>query len=92
MSGTHIGLTNLTWHTFQGLQEILANRKDYVLSFTLIIAHNLDPVLLDQLSSFLWSDTSYPPLLVVRSAGFLADFFIQIHEHAGMFLCFLGVL
>jgi len=30
-----------------------------------------------------WEDDSYPLLVVVRSAGFLAEVYIQYHEHAG---------
>jgi len=51
------------------------------MSFTLIVAHNLQTSLLDQLSGLLWSNASFPHLVVVRSAGFLAEFFIQFHEH-----------
>ncbi|KAI9570967.1 hypothetical protein HD554DRAFT_2017835 [Boletus coccyginus] len=43
----------------------------------------LDSALLERLSSFLWDDPARPPLVVVRSAGFLAEFFIQFHEHTG---------
>lgn len=57
----------------------------YLSSFNLVIAHNLQAPLLEKLSSLLWSDASLPPLIVVRSAGFLAEFFIQIHEHTSMF-------
>lgn len=50
-------------------------------SFTLVIAHNLYPAALEKLSDYLWSDPAYPTLMVVRSAGYLAEFFIQFHEH-----------
>ncbi|EJD08513.1 uncharacterized protein FOMMEDRAFT_131246 [Fomitiporia mediterranea MF3/22] len=54
----------------------------YLSSFNLIIAHNLSESLLLPLTKLLWSDpTTLPPLITVRSAGFLADFHIQIHEH-----------
>ncbi|KAI5119549.1 hypothetical protein M0805_008535 [Coniferiporia weirii] len=62
------------------LAERLADAS-YLSSFSLIIVHNLSATLLDALSKLLWSDPSLPPLIVVRSAGFLAEFFIQIHEH-----------
>jgi NEDD8-activating enzyme E1 regulatory subunit len=64
------------------LEDILRTNASYLTSFTIVIAHNLDVSLLDKLSSFLWSDPAFPPLVVVRSAGFLAEFFIQFHEHA----------
>ncbi|KZS89076.1 hypothetical protein SISNIDRAFT_417308 [Sistotremastrum niveocremeum HHB9708] len=63
------------------LATILKNDPTYLTSFTLLIAHNLHPELLEQLSSLLRSDPFHPPLIVVRSAGFLAEFFIQFHEH-----------
>ncbi|KAH8109922.1 hypothetical protein DFH11DRAFT_841274 [Phellopilus nigrolimitatus] len=53
----------------------------YLASFSLVITHNLSNTLLVALSKLLWADATLPPLIVVRSAGFLADFFIQIHEH-----------
>ena len=49
--------------------------------YTIVIAHNLHPTLLDKVAEFLWTDPSLPTLIVVRSAGFLAEFFIQFHEH-----------
>ncbi|EKM53152.1 uncharacterized protein PHACADRAFT_259339 [Phanerochaete carnosa HHB-10118-sp] len=55
--------------------------RKYLASFTLVITHNLPAKTLDQLASLLWQDPTYPPLIVVRSAGFLADFYIQLHEH-----------
>ena len=74
------------------LKEILDNNPAYLGSFTLIIAHNLEKVLLDRLSQLLWSNFSNTPLVVVRSAGFLAEFFIQFHEHPSMFsLCLLVI-
>ena len=63
------------------LAAVLDTNPEWLASFTIIIAHNLSNVLLDRLSSFLRSDPSRPPLVVVRSAGFLAEFFIQFHEH-----------
>jgi amyloid beta precursor protein binding protein 1 len=55
----------------------------FLASFSLVIAHNLRPAVLDKLSDFLWSDPTYPTLMILRSAGFLAEFFIQFHEHHG---------
>jgi amyloid beta precursor protein binding protein 1 len=63
------------------LEDILQKNPSYLTSFTLVIAHNLHPIPLSKLSTLLWSDTSFPILVVVRSAGFLAEFFIQFHEH-----------
>ncbi|KAN0082730.1 hypothetical protein V8E55_008525 [Tylopilus felleus] len=63
------------------LEAVLDTDPAWLASFTIVIAYNLDNHLLDRLSSFLWSDSSRPPLVVVRSAGFLAEFFIQFHEH-----------
>ncbi|KAF8874432.1 hypothetical protein BD779DRAFT_1566773 [Infundibulicybe gibba] len=42
-----------------------------------------DPSYFDHtiLSALLWKDSTLPPLVVIRSAGFLAEFFIQFHEH-----------
>ncbi|KAI0916687.1 hypothetical protein AcV5_003113 [Taiwanofungus camphoratus] len=55
--------------------------RDYVRSFSLVIAHNLQKDILDDLARLLWADPANPPLIAVRSAGFLAEFFIQFHEH-----------
>ncbi|KZV83526.1 hypothetical protein EXIGLDRAFT_842890 [Exidia glandulosa HHB12029] len=63
------------------LEEILKKRPEYFATFSLVIAHNVEPQQLAQLSSLLWADASLPPLVVVRSAGFLAEFYIQFHEH-----------
>lgn len=63
------------------LSNVLDTNPEWLASFTIIIAHNLDNTLLQRLSSFLWDNASRPPLVVVRSAGFLAEFFIQFHEH-----------
>ncbi|EJD48980.1 hypothetical protein AURDEDRAFT_112722 [Auricularia subglabra TFB-10046 SS5] len=63
------------------LDEILTKRPEYFATFSIVIAHNIDPQQLAQLSSILWQNASLPPLVVVRSAGFLAEFYIQFHEH-----------
>ncbi|KAG6863905.1 hypothetical protein C0991_002172 [Blastosporella zonata] len=63
------------------VEELLENKPSYFTSFTIVIAHNLEPKLLDKLSTLLWADDSLPPLVAIRSAGFLAEFFIQFHEH-----------
>ncbi|KIJ64100.1 hypothetical protein HYDPIDRAFT_91029 [Hydnomerulius pinastri MD-312] len=65
----------------RNLESLIESDPEWLTSFTIVIAHNLDNVLLEKLSALLWKDPSHPPLLVVRSAGFLAEFFIQFHEH-----------
>ncbi|KZT64805.1 hypothetical protein DAEQUDRAFT_717458 [Daedalea quercina L-15889] len=54
--------------------------RAFISSFSLVITHNLRKDTLDELSRFLWAGFNNPPLMVVRSAGFLAEFFIQYHE------------
>jgi len=61
--------------------DVLASDPSYFFSFSLIITHNLAPVLLTRLADLLWRNPSSPPLIPVRSAGFLADFFLQFHNH-----------
>ncbi|KAJ6595844.1 hypothetical protein DFH09DRAFT_1024735 [Mycena vulgaris] len=63
------------------LQHILDTDPGYLASYTLVIAHNLEPKLLERLSTLLWADETLPMLVVVNSAGFLGEFFIQFHEH-----------
>ncbi|KAI0710486.1 hypothetical protein C8Q76DRAFT_737619 [Earliella scabrosa] len=55
--------------------------RDWIGGFSLVIAHNLHKPTLDQLSALLWANPNGPPLISVRSAGFLAEFHIQYHEH-----------
>jgi len=59
------------------------SNPSFLAAYTIVIAHNLHPTLLDKVAEFLWTDPSLPTLIVVRSAGFLAEFFIQFHEHHG---------
>jgi amyloid beta precursor protein binding protein 1 len=74
------------------VQEVLASADgaEWLKGFTLIIAHNVEKGALEKLSDLLWADIKSPPLVVIRSAGFLAEIFIQFHEHAGerTFNCF----
>ncbi|KII85547.1 hypothetical protein PLICRDRAFT_145326 [Plicaturopsis crispa FD-325 SS-3] len=63
------------------LEEALRSRTDWLKSFTLVIAHNLQPRVLDDLAGLLWKEEHGPSLIAVRSAGFLAEFFLQFHEH-----------
>ncbi|THG99134.1 hypothetical protein EW026_g3167 [Hermanssonia centrifuga] len=67
----------------RNLDDILAKEdgREWIQSFSLVIAHNLDQDILDALSQLLWENPTSPSLIVVRSAGFLADFYIQFHEH-----------
>ncbi|KDR70143.1 hypothetical protein GALMADRAFT_254985 [Galerina marginata CBS 339.88] len=65
----------------RSIEEVLEKDKTWLLKFTIVIAHNLEAGVLDRLATLLWEDESNPPLLVVRSAGFLAEFYIQYHEH-----------
>lgn len=64
-------------------EELLKKDPEYFTSFSLIIAHNIRRDLLDDLSKLLWSSQEHPSLIVVRTAGFLAEFYIQYHEHDG---------
>ena len=66
-------------------EESRSSVKDWLGGFTIVIAHNLEKDLLEKLADILWTDDSLPPLVVVRSAGFLAEFAIQFHEHTGKF-------
>ncbi|KAI0788968.1 hypothetical protein BC629DRAFT_470320 [Irpex lacteus] len=65
------------------LKEVLESQegREWVRGFSLVIAHNLEKETLEKLASLLWEEPTNPPLIVVRSAGFLADFYIQVHEH-----------
>jgi amyloid beta precursor protein binding protein 1 len=63
------------------LDEILANDAEWFAGFTIVITHNLEKSRLDKLAALLWSHERFPPLAVIRSAGFLAEFYIQYREH-----------
>jgi amyloid beta precursor protein binding protein 1 len=65
----------------RSVQDVLAQDPNFFLSFTLVIAHNLPTASLDKLSTLLWTNESAPTLIVVRSAGFVSEFFIQFLEH-----------
>ncbi|EJF61494.1 hypothetical protein DICSQDRAFT_136405 [Dichomitus squalens LYAD-421 SS1] len=68
----------------QDVKELLSTDqgKDWLRSFSIIIAHNLNNDVLAPLSTLLWANPNGPPLISVRSAGFLAEFHIQYHEHS----------
>jgi len=61
--------------------DIIASDQSYFFGFSLIITHNIAPVLLTRLANLLWCNPSSPPLIPVRSAGFVAEFFVQFHTH-----------
>lgn len=63
------------------VDSLIDSDPTWLASFTVVIAHNLDGPVLAKLSSALWEHPFHPPLVVVRSAGFLAEFFIQFREH-----------
>ncbi|KAK1225135.1 MCM DNA helicase complex subunit [Marasmius sp. AFHP31] len=73
------------------IAQVLENDPSYITSFTHVIARNLHPTLLGRLSNLPCSDS----LIVVNSAGFLAEFTIQFHEHDSKLLnmaCFRDLL
>ena len=70
----------------RSLEDVLDKDKKWFSKFTIVIAHNLEEGSLRGLSRLLWEDHAYPPLLVTRSAGFLAEFYIQFHEHGSVSL------
>ncbi|KAH9476223.1 NEDD8-activating enzyme E1 regulatory subunit [Psilocybe cubensis] len=67
----------------RSLEEVLdtPGGKEWLGEFTLVIAVNLEKGPLERLAAVLWEEESFPPLVVVRPAGFLAEFYIQYHEH-----------
>ncbi|KAI0635437.1 hypothetical protein C8Q77DRAFT_1054313 [Trametes polyzona] len=67
----------------KSLKDLLATSegREWLSGFSIVIAHNLDKPTLQELSTLLWSNPNGPPLVTVRSAGFLAEFHIQYHEH-----------
>ena len=62
------------------LGDVLSAYPEWITGFTIVITHNLEKGLLNQLTELLWSNDKFPSLVVVRSAGFLAEFYIQHHE------------
>lgn len=66
----------------ESIEDVLANKPEWIKGFTLVIAHNQDTKVIGQLSDLLWKDDGGPPLIAVKSAGFLAEFYIQFHDHA----------
>ncbi|KAH8823529.1 hypothetical protein DL96DRAFT_1819219 [Flagelloscypha sp. PMI_526] len=68
----------------RNLEDVLASGKDridWILSFIIVITHNMESSLLGKLSNLLWQTAGAPSLVVVKTAGFLAEFSLQFHEH-----------
>lgn len=65
----------------RSVEQLLAAGKSELFKYNLVVAHNLSQSQVERLSHLLWEDEDAPPLVIVRSAGFLAEFFIQQHEH-----------
>ncbi|KAF8273387.1 hypothetical protein EI94DRAFT_1715778 [Lactarius quietus] len=63
------------------IANVLALNPSYFFDFSLIITHNLPPVHLTKLADILWERSAAPTLIPVRSAGFLAEFYVQFHTH-----------
>ncbi|KIM24858.1 hypothetical protein M408DRAFT_331530 [Serendipita vermifera MAFF 305830] len=63
------------------IADILATKPEWISNYTMVIAHNLPRKVVDKLAAYLWSDRSLPALIVVKTAGFLAEFYLQCHEH-----------
>ncbi|KAF7977557.1 hypothetical protein HWV62_3352 [Athelia sp. TMB] len=66
----------------ESVEDVLKNKPDWIKGFTLVIAHNLPVKVVQQLSDLLWAEEAGSSLIVVKSAGFLAEFSIQFHDHA----------
>jgi len=63
------------------LGYVLSAHPEWITEFTIVIAHNLEKGLLDKLAELLWGNDRFPSLVMIRSAGFLAELYIQHHEH-----------
>ncbi|KAG8825747.1 hypothetical protein FRC19_010591 [Serendipita sp. 401] len=63
------------------IADILAKKPEYLANYTLVVVHNLPRKTVDKLAAYLWSDPTLPSLIVIKTAGFLAEFAIQCHEH-----------
>ncbi|KAJ3805323.1 hypothetical protein EV368DRAFT_47479 [Lentinula lateritia] len=60
------------------INEVLKTDKGWLKSFNIVVAHNVDSDVLDDLATLLWPETH---LVVVNSAGFLAEFSVHYREH-----------
>ncbi|KAJ3894343.1 hypothetical protein GG344DRAFT_41276 [Lentinula edodes] len=60
------------------IDEVLKNDQGWLKSFNIVVAHNVDSDVLDDLAALLWPETH---LVVVNSAGFLAEFSVHYREH-----------
>lgn len=66
----------------RSLAEVIEKDPEWILGFTLVIAHNVPKGEMDALSALLWAARERgPALITVRSAGFLAEFGIQFDQH-----------
>ncbi|WWD17675.1 hypothetical protein CI109_102116 [Kwoniella shandongensis] len=67
--------------------SLISSEPDYFLSFTLIIASNVEPSLLLQLADLLWDASATVggpdiPLIAIRNSGFVGRVEIQLREHS----------
>ncbi|KAF5391025.1 hypothetical protein D9757_003936 [Collybiopsis confluens] len=60
------------------IKRVLKSDPEWLKTFDVVVAHNLDSSILDDLADLLWPGTH---LVVVNSAGFLAEFSIHFREH-----------
>lgn len=65
------------------IKELLKSERDWLKSFDIIIAHNIHPDIVTDLAALLWPETH---LVVVNSAGFLAEFSIHYREHQSTYI------
>jgi NEDD8-activating enzyme E1 regulatory subunit len=69
------------------VEKLLATQdgQQWLRSFTLVIAVNTAGNIVKRLSQCLWeAGEDAPTLMVVTSAGLIAEFYIQFHEHHSM--------
>lgn len=68
----------------RGLEKAMSEVESWPLQYQLVIAHNAPHSTLERLAKRLWdAGPASPPLVVIRSAGLIAEFYIQQHEHTG---------
>ncbi|OCF74002.1 amyloid beta protein binding protein 1 [Kwoniella mangroviensis CBS 8886] len=69
------------------LSSLLVSEPDFITSFTLIIASNIEPSLELQLADLLWDVSNSVggpdiPLISIRNSGFIGRVEIQLREHS----------
>ncbi|WWD09605.1 hypothetical protein V865_007733 [Kwoniella europaea PYCC6329] len=69
------------------LSSLLISEPDFITSFTLIIASNIEPTLELQLADLLWDVSNSVggpdiPLISIRNSGFIGRVEIQLREHS----------